>query len=51
MELMAIFNKLKNRKNSVIEEEMKKMYDRLIVTCQIKTAEASVGMPIQIAPH
>ena len=29
-----------------IEEEMKKMYERLVVTCQVKTAEASVSNPI-----
>jgi hypothetical protein len=42
---------MKNRKNSSIEEEMKKLYDRLVVTCQVKTAEASVGFPSQIAPN
>lgn len=30
---------------------MKRMYDRLVVTCQVKTAEASVELPSQIAPQ
>ncbi len=29
---------------------MKKLYDRLLITCQVKTAEASVGLPSEIAP-
>ena len=43
---MGIFNRFKYRKNIVIEEEMKKMYERLVVTCQVKTAESSIGKPI-----
>jgi hypothetical protein len=46
MELVNIYNKNKNRKSNSIEEEMKKMYERLVVTCQVKTAEASVSNPI-----
>lgn len=27
------------------------MYERLVVTCQVKTAEASIGSPNEIIPH
>lgn len=30
---------------------MRKLYDRFVVTCQVKTAEASVGSPNEIVPH
>ena len=30
---------------------MKKMYDRLVVTCQVKTAESSIGRPSQITAN
>lgn len=43
-ELVAIYNKNINRKTSTIEEEMKKMYDRIVVTSQVKSAEASVQL-------
>ena len=50
MELVGTYNKHNNRRPSTIEEEISKMYDRLVVTCQIKSAEASVRQPTEIAP-
>jgi len=33
--------KNENKKTSVIEEEMRKNYDRLVVICQAKVAESA----------
>jgi hypothetical protein len=37
--LVGIYNRCLNKKQPVIEEEMKKMYDRLVVVCQVSTAD------------
>jgi hypothetical protein len=39
MNLLAIYNRSLNKRQSVLEEEMKKMYDRLVVVCQVSMAE------------
>lgn len=51
MELLGIYNKHRDRKTSFVEEEMRKMYDRLVVTSQVRAAEASVKYPTCIAPE
>ena len=39
MNLLGIYNRSLNKKQSALEEEMKKMYDRLVVVCQVGIAE------------
>ena len=51
MELFNIYSKNKNRRPAFIEEEMRKMFDRLVVTSQVKSAEASVGQPLESVPN
>lgn len=39
MNLLGIYNRTLNKKPAAIEEEMKNMYDRLVVVCQVGLAE------------
>lgn len=39
MSLVGIFNRSLNKRQPALEEEMKKMYDRLVVVCQVAVAE------------
>jgi hypothetical protein len=42
MSLVGIYNRTLNKKQASIEEEMRKMYDRLVVISQVATADKCV---------
>lgn len=39
MSLVGIYNRSLNKRQPALEEEMKKMYDRLLVVCQVSVAD------------
>lgn len=39
MSLIGIYNRSLSKRQSALEEEMKKMYDRLLVVCQVAVAD------------
>jgi hypothetical protein len=50
MSLVGIYNRSLNKRQPALEEEMKKMYDRLLVVCQVSVADKTaerVGLDVE----